>query len=206
MKIIKIEQGTDEWLQARKGKITGSKLKDIVVKRGTGKKLGFYELVADRLSIDTEEENAMERGHRLEDEAKEKFAEMTGKELFDESVMLISDKNPNIAVSPDALIKKGKKFTEAVEIKCLSGARHLQAYFEQQIPDEYEAQAIQYFIVNEDLETLYFAFYDPRITAIPLHWIEIKRADIESDIKFYEEYQIRELKEVDALVDKLLKF
>lgn len=207
MQIIKVEQNTPEWLQARKGKITGSKLKDIVVKRGTGKKLGFYELVADRLSVDAEYENPMERGHSLEVEARCKFEEMIGKVVFDESVMLISDKNPNIAVSPDGLIKdKSGKFTEALEIKCLSGARHLQAYFEQEIPDEYEAQVCQYFIVNEDLQKLYFVFYDPRIEALPMFYIEVTREEKESDIKFYEEYQIRELKEVDALVDKLLKF
>ena len=41
----------EAWAEARRGKITGTRLKDIIVKRGTGKKIGFYELIAERLGI-----------------------------------------------------------------------------------------------------------------------------------------------------------
>lgn len=203
MKIIKVTQNTEEWLEARKGKITGSKLKDIVVKRGTGKKLGFYQLIADRLAIEADDEDVMERGHRLEQEAIEQFSIATGIEVETDIGICVSDENPNIALSPDGLIKDGKKYKRAVECKALSAAKHLQAFFEQEIPDEYEFQKIQYFIVNEDLETLYFLFYDPRVTAKPLHWIEIHRADVEEDIKTYLEYQKQTLGEVDELLAKL---
>ena len=54
-------------MAAREGKITGSRLKDIIVKRGTGKKIGFYSLIAEKLGIPAEEgETPMERGSRLE--------------------------------------------------------------------------------------------------------------------------------------------
>lgn len=202
MKILNIEQNTDEWLEARKGKITGSKLKDIVVKRGTGKKLGFYELLADRLSIEADEEDVMERGHRLENEALEAFSSLTGHKV-EQVGMCISDENPNIALSPDGLIKKGKKYTEAVEVKCLSASRHLQAYFEKKIPDEYEFQKLQYFIVNTDLERLHFCFYDPRVTAKPFFVIEVTRKEVEEDIGIYLEYQKSVLKEVDELLVEL---
>lgn len=202
MKILNLEQNTDEWLEARKGKITGSKLKDIVVKRGTGKKLGFYELLADRLSIEADEEDVMERGHRLENEALEAFSSLTGHKV-EQVGMCISDENPNIALSPDGLIKKGKKYTEAVEVKCLSASRHLQAYFEKKIPDEYEFQKLQYFIVNTDLERLHFCFYDPRVTAKPFFIIEVTRKEVEEDIEIYLEYQKSILKEVDELLVEL---
>jgi len=202
MKIIECEQNTDQWIDARKGKITGSKLKDIVVKRGNGKKIGFYQLLADKLAIDEQVDNAMERGHELEQEAVNLFADLIGKKI-EQVGLCISDENDNIALSPDGLIKNGKKYTEAVEIKCLSSARHLESYFEKEIPPEYREQAMQYFIVNDDLRTLYFVFYDPRIIVKKIHWIEIKREDVEDEIQFLKDYQTQILKEVDDLLTNL---
>lgn len=202
MKIININQESPQWLDVRKGKITGSKLKHIVTKRGSKRKIGFYELIAERLAIEEEKEDAMERGHRLEKDAREAFSALTG-HVIDEVGFCISDENPNIAVSPDGMIKKGKKYVHGVEIKCLSASRHLQAYFEQEIPEEYVEQYIQYFIVNPDLKSLFFIFYDPRITAKPIHWIEVQRKDIEKEIEFYKQYQINTLAEVDKLLEEL---
>lgn len=203
MKILKdLEQNSEEWFETRKGKITGSKLKDIVPLRGTAKKIGFYQLLADRLAIEEEGENEdpRERGHRLEPTAIELFSKETGKKVEDIG-MCISDENPNIALSPDGLIKNGKKYTEAVEVKCLSSAIHLQVLIEQKLPNEFIAQKLQYFIVNDDLQTLYFVFHDPRITVRPLHYIEVKREDVEKDIEFYKQYQLDTLKEIDELLE-----
>lgn len=203
MKVIEnIEQNTNAWLDLRKGRITGSKLADIVVKRGTGKKIGFYELIADKLSIAEEAEDAMERGHRLEGVALDLFTEQTGKKLT-RGVFCVSDDNDYIALSPDALIGSKGKFDGAVEVKCLSAAKHLMAYFEQKVPSEYEFQVLQYFIVNDKLKTLYFVFYDPRITAKPIHWLEIKRENMEEDIATYKQYQIDTLKEIETLTAQL---
>lgn len=202
MKILPEQQNTDAWLSCRLGKITGSKLKDIVVKRGIERKIGFYQLLADRLAVDEEVENAMERGHELEQEALNLFSKAIG-EKIEQVGLCISDENENIALSPDGLIKVGKSYKKAVEVKCLGSAKHLQAYFEQKIPSEFFEQSIQYFIVNEKLETLYFVFYDPRITVKPLHWIEIKRESVEDDIQFLKDYQTQTLKEVEELLTRL---
>lgn len=199
MKIINVEQNSAEWLLARKGKITGSKLGDIVVKRGTGKKIGFYELIADKLAIESDGENPLDRGHRLEEEAIDLFEETEGIK-FNRGVFAISDDNENMAISHDGL---SKDETRALEIKCLSSARHLQAYFEKSIPSEYEMQKLQYFIINPKLERLDFAFYDPRIKSKPLHFITFFRADLEDDIKMYKDYQIAVLEEVNQLVEQL---
>ena len=172
------QKNSEEWLEARKGKITGSKLGDIVVKRGTGKKLGFYELIADRLAIEDDSEDPQERGHRCEPVALQLFQQEMGIEYIDTEQFWISDDNEDIAISPDGVID----VETAVEVKCLSAAKHLQAYFEHKVPSEYEFQVLQYFIVNERLETLYFVFYDPRVTAKPLHWIEIHRDELEGEI------------------------
>lgn len=199
MRVVTFEDRED-WLKFRLGKITGTKLKGFVVKRGTGKKIGFYELLAERLAIEEEgEETPMDRGTRLESEALELFAEMEGKDVKNEEVIWISDLDSNIAYSPDGIISD----TEVAEVKCLSSARHLQAYFEKEIPDDYEEQYVQAFIVNEKLEQLYFVFYDPRVASKPLHWILVQREDIKDKIEAYKEYQVQALKEIEQMVTEL---
>lgn len=204
MRIIEeLVQGSPEWLEARRGKITGSKLSDIVVKRGTGKKIGYYQLIADKLGIPADDENSMSRGSRLENEAVEMFEKETSKEV--EFVGLcISDNNNDIALSPDGLIKdKSGKYTEAVEVKCLGSARHIQAVIENKIPDDYIFQAYQYFIVIEDLKVLNFCFYDPRLLAKPFHIIKVLRENIEKEIETYEKYQMDILAEVEEAIFNL---
>ena len=66
MKILKYEN-IEEWLEARRGKITGTRLKDLIMKRSSKHKIGFYELIAERVAIPANDENVMDRGHRLEE-------------------------------------------------------------------------------------------------------------------------------------------
>lgn len=203
MKIISdIEQNSEEWREIRRGKITGSKLKDLVVKRGTGKKIGFYQLVADRLGIAADDEPAMERGHRLEEEAISCFQNETGK-LVTLAGFCVSDFSDSIALSPDGLIGEGNAFTEAVEVKCLGSARHIEAIVTNAIPDEYELQVLQYFIVIEELQGLNFVFYDPRIVAKPYHCITVYRSEVEEEVRKYRQYQLDALKEIDDIVSDL---
>lgn len=189
----------DTWLTARAGKITGSKLKDIIVKRGTGEKKGFYQLIADRIAIAPDDENAMARGTRLEEEAVARFAKETGKEVNTDLVIFSRVDNPNIAFSPDAYIGD----TECVEAKCLSSASHLEAYITQKVPSEYEDQTIQPFIVNDNLKTLYVVFYDPRIPAKDFFFLIIKREDYAEKITEYLEYEKLKLALVEEWVLEL---
>jgi hypothetical protein len=215
MKTLTFDNGSEgkmEWLALRRGRITGSRLKDIVVKRGTGKKIGFYELIAEKLGLPAEDdETAMERGHRLEPEAIERFKlENPDTEVDTSLVMWTRDDNENIAVSPDGFIGE----TEAVEAKCLSSARHIEAYLTKRIPDEYEYQVRQYFVVNDALETLHVVFFDPRfqIVAGPdspmakLDYFEItvKRSDFEDgELENLLTYQRNVIAEVNEIVTRL---
>ncbi len=198
--LIQKFENREQWLQARRGKITGSRLKDIVVKRGTGKKIGFYELIAEKLGIPADGENAMERGTRLEPEAVKMFEEETGKEVDSSLIIWQREDNENIAISPDGCFNDD---TEAVEAKCLSSARHIEAWLTKRIPDEYEFQKLQYFIVNDKLEKLHFAFYDPRLTAKPFFIITVTRDEVQEDIDVYLAYQREVLEEVDKIVLEL---
>lgn len=204
MRIIELDQNSPEWLDARKGKITGSKLKDIVVKRGNAKKIGFYQLIADKLAIDETVIDPRERGHSLEHEAIEAFEELTDRTVDKDIGLCVSDLSDSIALSPDGLIKDDDgKYTEAVEVKCLGSARHIEAILTDSVPSEYEMQALQYFIVIDELEVLYFVFYDPRVIAKPLHIVQVTREEVEEQVDIYRDYQLTTIKEVDMALEKL---
>jgi len=196
------EQNSPEWLEERRGKITGSKLYDVLTFKGTNKKIGFFQLIADKLSITDESEDGNERGHALEQEALEKVARLLDVKI-DVVGFCVREDYPDIGLSPDGLISNDGKYTEAVEVKCLSGARHIEAWYNQKLPTDFQLQAIQYFIVNDDLETLYFAFYDPRIAVISLHYLTIEREELKDDIGKYLQEQINTLNEVNEIVNKL---
>lgn len=201
MKIKKFET-EDQWLEARKGKVTGTKLKDIMPKkRGTGKRVGFYKILAERIATDDTGENPMERGKRLETEAIEKFEEKTGKEVNTDLVMWEREDNTNIALSPDGYMDK-----EAVEVKCLASYKHIRALLTETVPKDYKPQMIQYFLVNDDLETLYYVFYDPRMLDKKMFYLEIKREDIEDDIEWYEENLHQGLEELKEAENKIIPF
>lgn len=200
-----------EWLAARHGRITGSRLKDIVVKRGTGKKIGFFEVIAELLMTNESDglpETPMERGIRLEPEAMAAFEEHTGREVDKSLVLWVRDDDEGIAVSPDGFIGD----TEAVECKCLSSARHIEAYVNrfiwgkpdfESVPDEYQMQVVQYFIVNESLKTLYMVFFDPRVTQKEYFFLTVGREAVEQEIAGYLEYQRSSLKEIAEIVEKI---
>lgn len=192
----------DAWLAARRGKITGSRLKDIITKRGNGKKIGFYELIAERLGIPADGENPMDRGTRLEPEALALFEKETGKKLDTSLILWTRDDREDIAISPDGIIGK----TEAVEAKCLASARHIEAFLTEKIPAEYHEQGLQYFIVNDKLRKLHFAFYDPRLLAKPFFIITLNRKDLEEEIAEILEYERTTLTEIDDIVATLSNF
>lgn len=201
MKKHNIEQRTEEWHHLRKGKITGTTLKGIM---GTPKarQSAIYEIVAERLTVgvETDYENAMDRGLRLESEAIAIFELETGKQV--ETIGFCEDEsNPMIANSPDGLIGED----EAVEIKCLEGKGHIKMWLTNEVPDEYEWQVVQYFIVNENLKKLYFVGYNPDIPVHPLHIIEIERKEIDDKIYKAKKSQEVFLQEVEAILSTIIK-
>ncbi len=200
---MKIKKFEDQfaWMQARRTKITGSRLKEIVVLRGDGKKKGFYELIAERIAIPRKDgEKPMERGHELEAEAIALCEEELGKTFNKDLVIWERDDNESIAISPDAY---SEDLTEAVEVKCLNSADHIKAYLENEYPKDYSFQVLQYFIVNTELKTLHFVMYDPSLTVKQYIRFEIKREDIQEDIDKYLEYQRKTLEEVSEIVREL---
>lgn len=161
----------------------------------------FYELIAERLSVGIgDDENPMDRGIRLEPDAIAMFEIEAGKNV-ERTGFCQNEENLNMAYSPDGIIGE----TEDVEIKCMGGKNHVKMWLKNEIPDEYWWQVVQAFVVNPKLEKRYFVGYNPDIPVHPIHIIEVKRADVEEDIKKAEELQKEFLEEVENKLKEIIK-
>lgn len=209
--IVRKYESKEEWLNDRSGRITGSRLKDILPGRNGEIKKGRWELIAERLVgwaaiVEDSNEKAMDRGTRLEPEAMARFVKETGKKVDPSLLMWQREDDPMIALSPDGVIGK----TAAVEIKCLNAASHVEARVTGKIPKNtagYEEQAAQYFCVNDKLKTLYFVFYDPRFPiGLDFFYLTISRKDIADRVKEYLEEQRECLKWVRDTVNALTMY
>lgn len=68
------------------------------------------------------------------------------------------------------------------------------------IPDTYRAQVLQYFVVCDTLETLYFSMYDPRIYGDARHQIiPVYRKDIKPLIAEHKRKQLNTLHIIDTI-------
>lgn len=198
-----ITQGTDEWFHIRKGKITGTTLKAIM---GTSeaRKKAFYKTIGERLQIGLEEdETDIERGKRLEPEARSMFEFETGLKV-EITGFIQSDENEHSGYSPDGLIADTSG-TEDFEAKCMATQNHTMLWLTNEIPKEYFWQVVQAFIVNPKLQKRYFVGYNPRIPTHPLHIIEVNRAELIEEINHARNAQEVFLKEVEESLSKIIK-
>lgn len=192
---VNVEQRTPEWIQYRLGKITGTRLKEVL--RADNLPL-LYEMIGEIVSKQIEEipvNKAMQRGVDLEPIVRQMYQDKFG-EIVDEVGFCLSDENDYLALSPDGftLDRKG-----AIEIKCPSTKTHIKYILDDRIPTEYLPQVCMYFIVNTELEWLDFVTYDDRCESIPMYVIHVTREEI-SDKIF--EYKTK----IDKFIEKFEKY
>lgn len=236
MKILKMQQGTPEWKAFRKGKITGTKSSDCLstarkTADGSTVKKGFWELLAERLTINEDDgtsDSPMVRGHELEKDCAEiTVAKFKLKNPCYDCGVWVSD-DENIILSPDCH-EDCENPTWAIECKALNSAEHIKTIYRDlesrldeipeerfsatnqdycasalyRIPQEYKEQAIDYFIINKNLKTLYFSLYDPRFKNNELaHWVfVIRRDDIVLEMEILKNAQKQTLNEIDKITD-----
>lgn len=119
MKIHQIEQGTDAWFACRREKLTSSNAQAISA-NGKGLETLAYEIMAEAYSKNTERytNEDMERGHELEDMARNLYTLETGNVV--EQVGFI-ERDEFVGCSPDGLIGKDG----GLEIKSPNEKNHL---------------------------------------------------------------------------------
>ena len=159
-----IEQGSGEWLRERCGKVTASRIADIVAKtkNGPSASRGNYmaQLIAERLTGSVSESYvspAMEHGTATEDEAVAAYEFYSG--LMVERVGFVP--HPTIAMtgaSPDRLVAAAG----LVEVKCPNTATHIETLLGRSVPGKYVHQ-MQWQMACTEREWCDFVSYDPRL-------------------------------------------
>jgi len=133
-----MEQRTEEWFEARRGKITSSKVKVLMAKRGLGETANTYarQLVADSLLEWFEEgfvSKDMQRGIDLEPEAREAYEAETLQKVTEEGFIT---ENEHEGSSPDGLVGDNGQ----IEIKCPNVDNHMKYLLMDSCPAEYYDQ------------------------------------------------------------------
>ncbi len=159
-----IEQGTPEWHAMRLGKVTASRVADLMAKTKTGwgaSRANYAaQLVCERLTgvaADTYQNDAMRWGVENEPLARAAYEFRT-----DQTVTMVSFiDHPRIAMSgasPDGLVgDKG-----LVEIKCPNSATHIDTLLNATVPAKYVLQ-MQWQMACTGREFCDFVSFDPRL-------------------------------------------
>lgn len=179
MKIIPLNQGSDEWLTFRKQKLGASDAPIILNESPWTSPMQLWERKLG-IALEQIESKAMSRGHALEHEARCAFMIMKNMTVTPEVIQ--HGTHDWMIASLDGL-SVCKKY--AVEIKCPGRDDHLSA-LQGVIPKKYYPQ-LQHQIAVTGLDMIYYFSYDGNQNAL----IEIKRDQeyidkmIEEELKFY---------------------
>jgi len=202
-----IPQGSPEWFASRLGKVTASRLNDIMKKtkygESTYKKRARMELAIERLtgkqaSI-TPMNQFMRDGVEREPDARKLFEAVTGKEVAEVGSFIHPD-IPMSSASPDGLIVDENA---VLEIKCPTAVTHAYNLLSKKMDTRYIYQ-IQWQMACCEADFGYFASYHPDYpTDQRLRWLKVER-----DNKLISEVEmaVRDFDvEIDNLVNDLKK-
>lgn len=175
-----MQQRTEEWYQARLGKVTASRIADIIAKTQKGaytQKRADYmnELLCERLTGQREEKytsSVMQRGTELEEQARQMY-ELESARDVSEIAFVPHPRIPMSGASPDGLIEE----EGLIEIKCPKTATHL-AFLENKQPKfEYICQ-MQWQMACTGRKWCDFVSYDDRLPEnLAYHSVHIPRDD-----------------------------
>jgi putative phage-type endonuclease len=199
-----IEQGSEAWFSARLGKVTASRVADVIAKTkmgwGTSRANYMAELVAERLTGQPAERfsnAAMAWGTEQEPNARLAYEFETDQEVSQVGFV----PHPLIAMSgasPDGRVGEHG----LVEIKCPSTSTHIETLLSQAIPGKYATQ-MMWQMACDGRDWCDFVSFDPRLPEnMRLFISRVKRdhamiADLERDVTGF----IAELDEkVSALI------
>ena len=171
-----MEQGTEEWRLARCGKVTASRVADIIAKTKSGYSTSranyMAELICERLTgVPTEGfvSSAMQHGTATEPMARTAY-ENHSNVLVMETGLVPHNTIAMAGASPDGLVGDGG----LVEIKCPITATHIETLLGQSVPSRYNTQ-MQWQMACTGRQWCDFVSFDPRMPEGMQIWI--KRVD-----------------------------
>lgn len=198
-----IVQGSEEWHRQRMGKVTASRVADVIARtaKGYGASRANYaaELIAERLTQSTAPgftNAAMQWGTDQEPHARASYSFLH--DLDVEEIAFVD--HPEIAMSgasPDGLVG----LDGLVEFKCPNTATHLDTLLSETVPGKYITQ-MQWQMACTGRAWCDFASFDPRLP--PSMQLFVKRVDRDASLILDLETEVSAfLAEIDAKVAAL---
>jgi len=196
-----MEQRSEEWFQARLGKVTASRVADVLAKIKSGESASRrnykIQLVSERLTGEKQEtyiNQAMQDGIDREQFARDRYVQQFGEV---EEVGFVKHPTLEAGASPDGMVGDDG----IIEIKCPMGSTHTETLMTQDVPSKYVPQ-IQFQLLVTGRKWCDFVSYNPmfpehlqvfvkRVEADPVY-----QKELESEVKQF-------LGEVDDVINKL---
>lgn len=187
-----MEQGSAEWFAARTGKVTASRVGDIIARTKSGYAASranyMAELLCERLTGEKApsfQSPAMAWGTANEPIARNEFSRRTGQEVLEVGFVPHATIE-NAGASPDGLIQHDG----LIEIKCPQTATHLELLSGGNIPARYMMQ-MYWQMACTGRDWCMFVCFDPRLP---------------EGMQMYMEEVPRDEKIINQLEDEVIKF
>jgi putative phage-type endonuclease len=200
-----IEQGSADWFAMRLGKVTASRVADVIARTKSGYSASranyAAQLIAERLTGNVAEgysNAAMQWGTEQEPEARLAYEFRTDVDV-QEVAFVDHPAIKNSGASPDGLVSDDG----LVEIKCPNTATHLETLQGEAIPGKYETQML-WQMACTGRQWCDFVSFDPRLPEnMRLFVKRLPRddgriAELEADVAAF-------LSEIDATVAELIR-
>ena len=200
-----IEQRTDEWFAARIGKVTASRVADVIAKTKTGYSATrdnyMAQLVCERLTGQKGESftnAAMQHGTETEPLARLSY-EVAQNVLVDEVGFVPHPSIEMAGASPDGLVNDDG----LLEIKCPNTATHIETLLSQTVPGKYNTQ-MQFQMACTGRKWCDFVSFDNRLP----HELQLFVKRVPRDnvfIRLIEAEIVQFIAELDDKINKLMK-
>ena len=196
-----MEQRSEEWFQARLGKVTASRVADVLAKIKSGESASRrnykIQLVSERLTGERQEtyiNQAMQDGIDREFYARERYVQQFGEV---EEVGFVKHPTLEAGASPDGMVGDDG----LLEIKCPMGTTHTETLMTQEVPSKYIPQ-IQFQLRCTGRKWCDFVSYNPMF---PEHLqVFVKRVEADEVYQMELDKEIEAfLLEVQTIIDKL---
>jgi putative phage-type endonuclease len=200
-----MEQGTEEWFTIRIGKVTASRVADVIAKTKTGysatRENYMAQLVCERLTGqkgDSFSNAAMQHGTETEPLARLSY-EVTQNVLVDEVGFVPHPTIEMAGASPDGLVGDDG----LLEIKCPNTATHIETLLSQSVPGKYNTQ-MQFQMACTGRQWCDFVSFDNRLPEeLQLFVKRVPRDEV--FIRLIEAEIVQFLAELDDKINKLMK-
>ena len=205
-----IEQRTEEWFQQRLGKVTASRISDVIAKTKTGVSTSrqnyLVQLVSERLTGkkgDSFVNQAMLDGIEREGAARELYERTRGVSVtevgfFDHPTIAMSGASPDGAVNAE----EDGKYAGLIEIKCPIETTHTNTLMSKSVPSKYLPQ-IQWQMasVSPNVKWCDFISYNPNFPDT----MQLFVARVERDNDYIAELEAEVVKFLDEVEQTIIK-